>query len=119
MAVNPPFFNKADADKIAGGWPDNVAKVIVLAWTKKGFKEDLLTYPLHAGETDAQARARTKKKLFDNKIDVQKPVVLAAEAFKTYQPHKDEVVLILPEPIGAGKALRDAKEVMLLHCLGV
>jgi hypothetical protein len=119
MAVNPPFIDPDDADKIAKGWPDNVADVILHAWSNNAYRTNLLTYPLQKGETEAQARERTKKQLSDRGIDISRPVVLTQAEFLAYAPKAEEVVLILPEPFGKGTSLNDAKHAMVFHCAGV
>lgn len=119
MAVNPPFIDPQDADKIAAGWPDNVAEVILYAWSNPPYRRDLLTYPLQKGETEDQARQRTKNKLFERGIDISQPVVLTRAEFLAYAPRADEVVLLLPDPFGKGTSLNDAKHAMVFHCLGV
>jgi len=121
MTKNVSIIHKTVAKRIASGWPDNVAKIIVRAWSDPGYKKRLLTVPGHHGESEEQARERTRAALAEEGINIAEAslVVLNEQEFESYTAKEGEDVLALPEPIGAGRSLKEAKEALVLHCWGV
>jgi hypothetical protein len=101
---------------------DDLANVIVEAWSNPEYKKRLLTIPSGSPKDYAISgvdRTRTKNALEEKGIVLDEPIVLTVRQFATYKmTSKTEIVFPLPEPRGK-KSRADALKKMEEHSLGV
>lgn len=101
---------------------DDLANVIVEAWSNPEYKKRLLTIPSGSpkGYTISGVdRTRTKNALEEKGIVLDEPIVLTVRQFATYKmTSKTEIVFPLPQPRGK-KSRADALKKMEEHSLGV
>lgn len=103
-----------------------LAAAIVKAWTDATYKRKLLTFPDGGWEGMSQAerdeRIRGTRGALDDPeigISLDKPVVLTIAQFAKYEmATSNEIVFVLPEA-DKGTTLKDAKDAMDVHALGV
>jgi len=101
---------------------DDLANVIVEAWSNPEYKKRLLTIPSGSPKDykiSGADRTRTKKALEEMGIFLDEPIVLTVRQFATYKmTSKTEIVFPLPEPLGK-KSRAEALKKMEEHALGV
>jgi hypothetical protein len=112
---------------------DNLAQVIVAAWSNDTIKDDLLTFGTdkstgkdnptvwshYPGQRDAML-LKTSEILEQYEIYLDKPVVLTVGQYKDYKAEAGEVVFVLPNILGKKpSSLPTARIAMTMYPCGI
>jgi len=98
---------------------DALALAIVRAWSDNAFKNRLLTFS--PGTAAAQYNS-TRDALREIGISIEpplNPVVLTQQQYPSYAPLADQVVFVLPDPIGSIHSFHNAQLAMCITVLGM
>jgi hypothetical protein len=96
-----------------------LALAIVRAWSDNAFKNRLLTFPVNM-QTPQVDSTRAALREVGIAIDPPlRPVVLTQQQYPTYTRLADDIVFVLPDPIGATHSLHNAELAMTITCMGM
>lgn len=96
-----------------------LANAIVKAWTDDEFRRRLLTYP--GSDMRNPNYQSTRDALSEMGVNIHRmdPVVLTTQQYATYRRRANQIIFVLPDPLGSVHNLATAQVAMCLHVFGM
>jgi len=98
---------------------DALALAIVRAWSDNGFRNRLLTFPVNMQTPQVD---NTRAALREVGISIEPPltpVVLTQQQYSTYTRLQNDIIFVLPDPIGSIHSFYNAQLAMSITCMGM
>jgi hypothetical protein len=96
-----------------------LANAIVKAWSDDEFRTRLLTFPGSDMRNPNYQSTRDALSEVGVNIDKLVPVVLTPQQYATYRRRANQIIFVLPDPLGSVHNLATAQVAMCLHVFGM
>jgi hypothetical protein len=96
-----------------------LANAIVKAWSDQEYRRRLLTFPGDNMRNPNHQSTRAALSEMGVTIETMDPVVLTPQQYATYRRRANQIIFVLPDPLGSVHNLGTAQVAMCVHPFGM